>query len=253
MTTPHTPVVILIHGAGLNGASWAPVRRHIDPAITLITPDLPGHGARMGEKFTLAGAVETVARAAREAGNGPFVLGGDSLGGYASMAAAAAFPPQQLKGLLLSGCSANLSGISVMMPFFVKRLLTQAVCWLMNKQQLDRMLHKSLHKFGLAERDITIIMEAGMNPGVFPQAVEAIRDIDFRARVAAMTQPVLFVNGGNDKIFVRQEDAFVAAARSATRFRFDQTDHGVSLLRAREFADLVNAFALPLLTQDRAA
>lgn len=248
---PH-PVVILIHGAGLNGASWNPVRRHIDPRFQLITPDLPGHGARIGEKFTLAGAVATVAAAARSAGDAPIVIGGDSLGGYSATAAASAVPPAQLKGLVLSGCSANLNGARVLLPFVVKKVVTRLTLALLNKKQLETALAKKLREFGMAEPDVTAIMDAGMNPGVFSDAVDALHGVDFRAMVAATAQPILFVNGGNDAIFVRQEDEFVRQAKAAQRYTFKDTEHGVSLLRSEEFAGLVNRFSAPLFGLDAA-
>lgn len=245
-TSPQPPVVILIHGAGLNGASWNPVRRHIDPRVQLITPDLPGHGARMAERFTLQGAVDTVVAAARSVGPAPVIVGGDSLGGYTATASASALPPQQLKGLVLSGCSANLMGGRVMVPFVIKKLVTRAMLLLLSKRQLDKALVKSLRDFGIEEPDILAIMDAGMNPAVFSDAVAALQGVDFRAMVAATTQPILFVNGGNDAIFVRQEDDFVRHAQAPQRYRFDDTNHGVSLIRSKEFAGLVNRFSAPL-------
>ncbi len=240
------PTLILIHGAGLNGVSWNPVRRCLDPRFDVMTPDLPGHGTRMHERFTLQGAVDTVAAAVRAAGDAPVIVGGDSLGGYTSTASAAALPQEQLKGLVLSGCSANLRGTGVMLPFVVKRIATRIMTTLMSQQQLERALAKKLAEFGIGEADIGEIMAGGLNPGVFPQAVDALHGVDFRAKVAAIRQPVLFVNGGNDAIFVRQEASFVAVARHPQRYTFEQTEHGVSLLRSAEFAGLVNRFAAPL-------
>ncbi len=246
-TTDQSPVVILIHGAGLNGASWNPVRRTIDPRIHLLTPDLPGHGARIAERFTLQGAVDTVVAAVRSVGGAPVVVGGDSLGGFTSTASASALPSGQLKGLVLSGCSANMTGPVVLIPFLMRKLASQLMTFLMNQQQIDKALVKKLREFGIAEPDIATMMHAKMNPGIFPQAVNAISGVDFRAMVAATTQPILFVNGGNDKICIRQEQAFVDAAQAPQRHRFDNTDHGVSLLRPADFAALVNRFAAPLL------
>jgi pimeloyl-ACP methyl ester carboxylesterase len=245
--TEQAPVVILIHGAGLNGASWNPVRRHIDSRIKLVTPDLPGHGARIAERFTLQGAIDTVAQAAREADGAPVVVGGDSLGGYTATASASAIPPDQLKGLVLSGCTANLYGFRVLMPFRVKKLMSILMTRLMNQRQIDRAMMKNLSALGIGQGDIEVMMAAGLNPGVFPDAVDALQEIDFKGMVAATTQPILFVNGSKDKVFVSQEADFVAAAHAPQRYSFDGTEHGVSLLRSEEFAGLVNRFAAPLL------
>src|SRR5450830_853473 len=46
-----TPVLILIHGATWNGRVWDVVRPQLDTAYRVLTPDLPGHGAR-GMKST---------------------------------------------------------------------------------------------------------------------------------------------------------------------------------------------------------
>jgi len=104
------PVVMLLHGATLNGRMWDPVRRLLDPRWRVLTPDLPGHGARYAERYTLEAAAATVAEMAREAGSAPLVVGGDSLGGYSTMAAASRLPRGQLKGLILGGCSLNYRG-----------------------------------------------------------------------------------------------------------------------------------------------
>ncbi|HEX8613408.1 MAG TPA: alpha/beta hydrolase [Telluria sp.] len=245
-STSHTaPVVILLHGAGLNGASWNPVRRHIDPRIELFTPDLPGHGARLGERFTLQGAVDVVLAAVSTAGGRQVVVGGDSLGGYVSTACAAALPPEQLKGLILSGCSANFAGAAAMLPVMLKKLGSQLTTLLLNQRQIDHLLLGKLRGFGLGESDIAAIMAGGMNPGIFPHAVDALRGVDFRAKVAAVTEPILFVNGAKDAFCMRQQAAFIAAARAPQHHTMDNTDHGVSLLRSADFAALVNRFALP--------
>ncbi len=241
------PVVVLIHGAGLNGASWSAVRRVIDPRIRLLTPDLPGHGARIAEPYTLRGAVDTVVAAVRSAGDVPVIVGGDSLGGYTSTAAAAALPPAQLKGLILSGCSANMIGTRLLLPFMARKLGSQLMTLLMSQRQIDKALIKKLREFGIDEADISIMMDATMNPGIFPQAVDAIRGVDFRAMVAAIPQPILLVNGAKDAICMGQEPAFFAAAQAPQRHIFEQTDHGVSLLRSADFAALVNRFSAPLL------
>jgi len=82
-----------------------------------------------------------------------------------------------------------------------------------------------------------------MSLKIFSQAVRALRNVDFRAKLAQITQPVLIVNGSKDKPNVREEASFLAVAKNATSYRFDNCEHGVSLWRYREFAELVNRFA----------
>src|SRR5689334_1905374 len=95
-----TPALVLIHGATLSGAMWAPLRRHLDPRLQVLAPDLPGHGSRRGERFTLEGAVETVRQAVEALAPAPVLLVGDSLGGYTALSSAAALPQDRLLGLV---------------------------------------------------------------------------------------------------------------------------------------------------------
>ncbi|OXM56168.1 alpha/beta hydrolase [Amycolatopsis thailandensis] len=43
--------VVLVHGGGVAGWMWNPLRRFLPPAWEVIVPDLPGHGGSAGEPF----------------------------------------------------------------------------------------------------------------------------------------------------------------------------------------------------------
>ena len=73
-----------------------------------VAVDLPGHGSRTAERFTLREALRTIDEAVSGFSTPP-VLVGLSLGGYASLAYAAG-DPRPLAGLVLSGCSTELRG-----------------------------------------------------------------------------------------------------------------------------------------------
>lgn len=237
------PTIILIHGATLNGASWAPVRRRLEPHWRVLAPDLPGHGSRRGEAFTLQGAVDTVAAAARSLGPAPLVLAGDSLGAYTAQAAAAALPREQLKGLVLGGASQEFRGPQLW-PHQLKALMFRLIFALKDERRMvDAKMPGALRDLGLDEEDARATMDAGVSLAVFPQAVKELRGFDFKSALAAIGQPTVFVNGDKDSFHVKGETAYVAAARDATVHRFADCDHGVSLRRSSEFADLVDGFA----------
>src|ERR1700733_6968972 len=101
MTGTKQPALILLHGATCNGRMWDAMRRGLDPQFQVLAPDLPGHGARRHETFTLQGAIDTVVAAATSLDDAPVVLVGDSLGGYTALASAASLPAAQVEGL---GC-----------------------------------------------------------------------------------------------------------------------------------------------------
>jgi pimeloyl-ACP methyl ester carboxylesterase len=98
-----TPVV-LVHGIRASRTMW---RRQVAAFDRLGVParavDLPGHGARTGEPFTIDGAVATIEAAIDELGGRALVVG-LSLGGYVAIAHAAR-RPDQVAGLVAASCS----------------------------------------------------------------------------------------------------------------------------------------------------
>lgn len=235
--------VVLVHGCTLNGASWAPVRRILEGAgLHVLTPDLPGHGPRRGERFTLEGAVETVVDAVQAAPPGPVYLAGDSLGGYTAQASAAHLPADRLRGLVLGGSSHEFIGAPTI-PYRAKAMMFRVLFALTDERKMvEKKIPGVLREFGLNDADADATMAAGMCMSVFPQAVKALCGVDFRAGLAAITQPVLFINGDDDTNHVRGEAAYVAAAKDARVERFAGCEHGVSLRRSGEYARLVRQF-----------
>ncbi|MDM4766307.1 alpha/beta hydrolase [Pelomonas sp. SE-A7] len=240
------PVLILIHGATMNGRMWDPVRRHLAPGRRVLAPDLPGHGSRRGERFTLEAAVATVVEAARSVEDSPVILAGDSLGGYAALAAASALPRDQLRELLVGGCTGNIEGLAMLSHFIPKTLLFKTLLALMGEEKLIASLsgkvRAMLAEAGVAVEDAEAIIGTGLSASVFEQAVAALRGVDFRSMLAAIEQPVLLLNGDRDRVMTRQEAEFLAAARQGSVQRWN-CEHGVSLLRSREFAALLEAAA----------
>lgn len=239
--------IVLIHGATLNGASWAPVRRALEPEFNVLAPDLPAHGARAGERFTLAGAVRTVVEVAGSVAPAPLILAGDSLGAYTAQAAAAHLRQGQLKGLVLGGASHEFIGAPAW-PYLWKALMLRMLFAVKDERAMvaDK-IPAVLAGFGLAPDDVQATMAAGVRMSAFPQAVKALHGVDFRRMLSAITQPTLFINGDSDTGHVRGEAAYVAAARHAAVHRFADCEHGVSLRRHAEYAALVRQFAQRVL------
>src|SRR5580698_6821532 len=195
-------VLILIHGATLNGRMWDSVRRFLDPRYAILTPDLPGHGTNRGLRYTIPGAIQIVATAAQSVYPAPVVLVGDSLGAYTAMASAARLPAQQLQGLVLGGSTFDFKGAAVF-PAVFRGALLGVLSRLFGEQRLiEKLMPKALARFGLSDEDARHIIEAGMSVHAFGQAVQAIRRVDFLASLSAIQQPALIVNGDEDKLCV---------------------------------------------------
>ena len=157
------------------------------------------------------------------------------------MASASSLPSQQLKGLVLGGCSTNVMGWASH-PFLVQAATFKILIALFGEPRLIRQSLPMLVKLGMGGPDVQAIVDAGMSLGVFGPVIQELRGIDFRKKLAAIEQPVLIVNGSRDKPMVRQEASFLTAGKRVTCHRID-CEHGVSMLRSAAFASLVNDFA----------
>lgn len=104
MTLP----IVLLHGIRLSRTMWQPVQDRLHHPAHAI--DLPGHGTRRGERFTLDAATQAVADAIDAAG-GQALVAGLSMGGYVAIATAERFP-ERVAGLVAIGCTARNSAMN---------------------------------------------------------------------------------------------------------------------------------------------
>ena len=108
---PGAPAIVFLHGTRLSRAAWTPQLDGLADEFRVIALDLPGHGSRAGEPFTLEAAAALVAATIRdEAADGRAVVVGLSLGGYVAMALAAR-DPGCVRGLVLAGATAEPVGV----------------------------------------------------------------------------------------------------------------------------------------------
>lgn len=96
--------ILCLHGGGLDARQWRGLRERL-PEFDLLTPDLPGHGFRRGERLTLEGALHTALDALVEQ---PAHVVGHSMGGALALALARRHPAQ-VQSLLVSGTVGPLS------------------------------------------------------------------------------------------------------------------------------------------------
>lgn len=241
------PALVLIHGATLSGSMWAPLKRHLDPQFQVVAPDLPGHGSRCGERFTLQSAIDTVKRAVAALAPAPVVLVGDSLGGYTALSAAATLPQERLQGLVVGGCTGNIHKWPTALHFGGKVAVFKLMLALFGEHRLvassaSKMRVMLSNEGGIAPEDVDAVLAGGISFRVFEQCVHALWGVDFLKQLQTIRGPVWLLNGRKDHVMLRQEASFLAAGPNVQSRHFE-CGHGVSLIHSRELAALVNQLA----------
>ena len=90
---PHGMPVVLLHGAGVAGWMWRPLRAHLPADLALLVPDLPGHGASRRAPFvSRARTVEALAARLNQRGGEPVAVVGFSFGAQIAIELAARMP-----------------------------------------------------------------------------------------------------------------------------------------------------------------
>jgi pimeloyl-ACP methyl ester carboxylesterase len=227
------PSVLAIHGAVANGAAWQGLERALRGDVAVDAPDLPGHGARRGEPFSLAGAVEELrARARALAARGPLLVAGDSLGGYLALAVAAGLDVPLL-GVLAGGCTYELRGAGGAAARLT--LIADALARLDGKRAAERFFAGVVRREAGPEIGDAIVAR-GLNVAMRGLTLRALLGHDTLADVRALGAPVIFINGARDLPIVWQTKRFAAAARRGRALVVPGAGHGVGLLRPEAFA-----------------
>jgi len=227
--------VVLVHGSRLSGAQWAPQLPHLAPYVDAVAVDLPAHGSRSAEEFTLARCAEVVQEAVTAAPSGtPVVVVGHSLGGYVAMFHASRHA-DDLSGLVLAGSSAN--------PVGPGAAVYRGVAAVTDRIGEDRM--RDLTFRFLRRRYPPDVSEAIITGGYYAGATGAAwREIMTRCRpelVADVGCPVLLLNGQYDQ-FRLGERGFRRACAQAQVEVLPGATHLANLDRPQAFAEAVLRF-----------
>jgi len=235
--TPRTRIV-LVHGSRLGHTQWAPQVPLLEEEFDLVLPDLPGHGARVLEPFTLDRAVGAIADAidgpSRSTPQGRVVLVGHSLGGYAAMAYAGLFP-KRLHGLVLVGSAAVPVGVGAAIYRGIASATERA-----GPDRMTRVNDRVLRR--LYPTDLIDPVIAGGY--FFDPTPAAWREVMSRCRPAMLRQvqcPVLVTGGQFDQL-VMQARLF---ARAAPRGRVElvpRAGHLVGFDQPVRLAELLRSF-----------
>lgn len=232
--------IVFLHGTRLSRASWAAQLDALAGEFRVIAVDLPGHGTRADEPFTLEGAAAAVADVIRqEAQHGRAVVVGLSLGGYVAMALAAS-EPGRVRGLVLAGATAE--------PVGLRSIPYRVLATILDRfdgpalVRLNTWFFRSRYPSSIAEP----IVAGGFWSKGGARAVRALFGERFQPRLATYPGPTLILNGEYDLLFRLSAPAFAAAAHDARRVRLPGALHLSNLDRPEAFSTAVRRFVRSL-------
>ncbi|GAB3129993.1 alpha/beta fold hydrolase [Glaciibacter psychrotolerans] len=229
------PVAVLfVHGIRTSATMW---RHQVDALQSrghrALAIDLPGHGSRLGETFSVAGALNAIDAGVRDLG-GRVLLVGLSLGGYYSIAYAARHP-EAVAGLIAAGCCVVPRGG----PLAAYRGLAAVIHRLPDR---GLWLHTAAVRALLpaaAQRDV---LAGGVALDVMDAGLRATGTLHPLADLAAYPGPVWLVNGRYDQ-FRLQERRFRAVCQNGTRVLIPGATHLSSLAQPGRFTAVVATVA----------
>lgn len=245
-SAPQTPpAVVFVHGMRTSGAIWDHQVEHVRAlGHDAVAVDLPAHGVRAHERFTLDRSFEVIDETAAAFGPGRrVVLVGLSLGGYTSLAWAAR-RPANLAGVVAAACTSDPKGKPVALYRDVARLVvagggavgrgarwaarTSAAAWGAIARGGRSLPGGAASSYALAGP-----ADAGTRPPAAPgwhvvtDALTQLAGRSWLAHVRDVDVPVWLVNGARDHMRL-DEQRYLAAAADAALVVVPRAGHDVN-------------------------
>ncbi|GAB2838116.1 alpha/beta fold hydrolase [Microbacterium insulae] len=221
--------VVLVHGIRTSATMWRAQVGYLEARGNPVTAvDLPGHGSRMSETFTLDGAMKTIDETVTDASaRGPVLLVGHSMGGLLCLEYVGAEHPPPVAGLIAASCTAIPRGVGLAAYRLLARgfdSLPDRGMWLTNRM-LDRILpDETRDDFGAG----------GYALDAQDTALRSLSVLDLLAAVGRVEVPLWFVNGQYDQLRVN-EKLFVGLAPHSELVVVPRTTHHVTVMRPQVF------------------
>ena len=237
------PAIVLLHGSVVSRKLWLPQLRALSDAYRVLAPDLPGHGGRAAERFTLAAASQMLAELIERDTAGRALVVGASLGGYVAIDLAHRFP-DRVAALVLAGASRNFMGALGLYLRVVGGAMRRG--WLRQTRERAEERTRRIFPPALAE-----VAEAQITAGVFPDALgPAFAEMagrDFQLLLADYPGPTLILNGERDAGPRASASRFARGARQAEVATIADAGHACNLDQPELFNRAVREFAARVL------
>jgi pimeloyl-[acyl-carrier protein] methyl ester esterase len=239
--------VVLIHGWGLHGGIFNSLVEQLARNYRVTTTDLPGHGRSTSSdhRFDLDRTADALAKLIGR----PAVWLGWSLGGLAAMTVAIRHP-QAVKALVLVSST----------PCFVKKedwphamepeTLEGFAAGLIEDYQftLNRFLSLQIGKEENSREIIRqlrdqVFLHGPPDPEALADGLDILRDTDVRPQLPGITQSVLVVNGGRDRLTPPAAGEYLATSLAHGQYvLFDDAGHAAFLSHPKEFGARLKEF-----------
>lgn len=239
MTAVDAVPIVFVHGTRFSAGQWSMQLAALRDEFPVAAVDLPGHGERSAQPWSLSTATEIIASAVDSLNRGPALVVGHSLGGYASLEFARR-RPKQLRGLILAGASVSTRGLRAAPYRWVARLVPR-----MPADRLARWNDRLLRRLYPRE-----VVEATIRSGyafhTLPAAWDEVLGRFDAGAMRYVKAPVLILNGEKDAIFRAEEAHFARAHPHARVELIPRARHLANFDDPDAFTDAVRRFARQL-------
>lgn len=243
--------VVFVHGMRNSSATWESQVEYVRAAgHEAVAIDLPAHGSRRHDRFTMDGAFEALDDAVAALPSGPVAVVGLSLGGYTTLAwAARPGTTERLVGVVAAACTADPKGKPLWLYRDVARTVANAVYF--GRRLTGRVVHPdypprfsmpSLRpQFGGSLRSApggADLRQLEIAPGQTAErfrpawnvVTDGLTELIGRSsitNVAASRVPIWFVNGARDRMRL-EERKHLAAAREGSLVVIPNVGHDIN-------------------------
>ena len=231
---------VLVHGIRTSRTMWRAQCEYLaEHGIPAVAIDLPGHGQRRDEEFTLAGALAVIDHAVRDAASaGPVLLVGHSMGGLLSTAYAGSPEHPPVAGLIGASCTALPRGRGLALYRLLARgfnALPGQGEWISRRVIAATLPPETRGDFGAG----------GYAHAAQDVALASLAELELLRAIVRLRIPTWWINGALDQLRL-QEDLFTRLSPHSELIVVPRTTHLLPAMRPEVFNALLRLAAATL-------